>query len=257
MPDGLGVNIHLTDPKPGELEMIAAAGFKWVRMDFLWGATEPERGRYDFAHYDHLLDALDRFGMRAILILDYGHRLYDGDRAVRTDKGREAYARWAAAAVTHFQARGVVWELWNEPNGGFWSPKANVEEYAAMALAASKAMRAAAPGEAIVGPATSQIDLPFIEACCKAGLLEYWDAISVHPYRQEGPEQRRAGISQAPALAGEVREARAHGADHLGRVGLLVFVEELRSGKAGPDAGAGIPREPRERHPAFDLVRLA
>jgi hypothetical protein len=32
--DGFGVNIHFTQPKAGELEMLAAAGFKWVRMDF-------------------------------------------------------------------------------------------------------------------------------------------------------------------------------------------------------------------------------
>ncbi len=29
---GLGVNIHFTDPKPGEIKMISAAGFRWVRM---------------------------------------------------------------------------------------------------------------------------------------------------------------------------------------------------------------------------------
>src|SRR4051812_9669584 len=30
LPDGIGVNIHFTDPRPGEMEMLAAAGFKWV-----------------------------------------------------------------------------------------------------------------------------------------------------------------------------------------------------------------------------------
>jgi hypothetical protein len=39
LPDGLGVNIHFTDPKPGELELLAQGGFRWVRMDFVWGST--------------------------------------------------------------------------------------------------------------------------------------------------------------------------------------------------------------------------
>jgi len=188
VPDGLGVNIHFTDSRAGEMEMIAAAGMRWIRMDFGWEATEREKGRYDFTAYERLLTALDRFGMRAIFILDYGNRLYEKERSVRTEEGRQAYARWAAAAVAHFAHRGVLWELWNEPNGGFWAPKANVEEYAAMALAATHAIHEAEPEEAIIGPATSLIDLPFVEACGKAGLFNLWAAISVHPYRQEGPE---------------------------------------------------------------------
>ncbi len=60
VPEGLGVNIHFTDAKPGELEMLAHAGVRWVRMDFGWDGTEPEKGRYDFSPYDRLLAQLGR-----------------------------------------------------------------------------------------------------------------------------------------------------------------------------------------------------
>jgi hypothetical protein len=43
------------------------------------------------------------------------------------------------------------------------------------------------PDEKLIGPATG-LDFPFIEACFKAGLLEYWSAVSVHPYRNTDPE---------------------------------------------------------------------
>jgi hypothetical protein len=189
IPGGLGVNIHFTDARPGELEMLAAAGFRWVRMDFFWAATERERGRYDFAAYDRMLQALDAQGLRALFILDYGNKLYyEPEHAVTTDAGRQAFARWAAAAAVHFKGRGILWEIWNEPNTGFWEPKPDVQQYAALALAAAKAIRAAAPGEAIIGPATSGIDFGFLDACFKAGLLDWWDAVSVHPYRQSDPE---------------------------------------------------------------------
>jgi hypothetical protein len=36
-------------------------------------------------------------------------------------------------------------------------------------------------------PPTGSI-FPFLESCFKGGLLEYWSAVSVHPYRQLGPE---------------------------------------------------------------------
>jgi beta-galactosidase GanA len=56
--DSFGVNIHFTDPKPGEMKMLADTGFKWVRMDLNWGGTERKKGEYDFRAYDRLMTAL-------------------------------------------------------------------------------------------------------------------------------------------------------------------------------------------------------
>jgi len=201
VPDGLGVNIHFTDPKPGEMKMIAAAGFRWVRMDFVWSRTEKEKGKYDFSAYDRLVATLAENKLRAILILDYSNKLYEANNSVTTEAGREAFARWAAAAAAHFQGRGVLWEIWNEPNiSQFWKPKPKVEDYAALALAAAKAIRQAAPGEMVIGPATSGIDLKFIEGCFQAGLLEWWHAVSVHPYRQKAPETVTADYDKLRGL---------------------------------------------------------
>jgi hypothetical protein len=187
--DGFGINIHFTHPKAGELEMIAEAGFKWVRMDFLWDSTEKKKGEYDFKDFEFLMTELEKHNMSAIFILDYGNKLYDKPTAVTTDVGRKAYAQWAATAVDHFKGRGILWEIWNEPNGnGFWNGHANVHEYIPMALEAVKAIRAKTPSEIIIGPATSGVDHGFLEECFKAGLLDYWDAVSVHPYRRSKPE---------------------------------------------------------------------
>jgi polysaccharide biosynthesis protein PslG len=220
-PLGFGVNIHFTDPQPGEIEMIAAAGFKWVRMDFVWAVTEKRRGVYDFSEYDRLMTALERHGLRALFILDYGNPLYTQEKAVRTEEARQAFARWAVAAAQRFGGRGVLWEVFNEPNVElFWPPRPNVDEYIALALAVGRSFRAHAPNEKLIGPATNGIDFPFLESCFKAGLLEYWSAVSVHPYRQLGPETavaeycrlrqliemyrpKRDGNQTIPIIAGE------------------------------------------------------
>lgn len=188
VPDGAGVNIHFTDARAGEVEMLARAGCRWVRMDFAWGGTEREKGVYDFAAYDRLLAALEPQGIRALLILDYSNALYDEGLSPYSDAGRQAFAAWAAAAVRHFRGRGILWEMYNEPNIGFWKPQPDPDAYVKLALAVGEAIRAAEPGEMYIGPATSGIDLPFLETCFKAGLLRHWCAVSVHPYRQDGPE---------------------------------------------------------------------
>ena len=46
LPAGLGVNIHFTSPQPGEMEQLAAGGFKLIRMDFDWIRTEKQRGHF-------------------------------------------------------------------------------------------------------------------------------------------------------------------------------------------------------------------
>jgi hypothetical protein len=192
LPDGLGVNIHFTEPRPGEMKMLAAAGFRWVRMDLGWSGTERVAGQYDFGRYDTLLEALKPHGIRALLILDYSNKLYDQGLSPHSPEGRAAFARWAAAAVKHFRGRGILWEMYNEPNIQFWKPKPNVEHYVKLALEVGRAMRAAAPEELYIGPGTSQIDMEFLEACFQAGLLEYWCGVSVHPYRQKDPETAAA-----------------------------------------------------------------
>jgi hypothetical protein len=200
VPEAVGVNIHFTDPRPGEMEMLAASGVRWVRTDFSWDRIEKARGQYDFADYDRLIVALEANGIRPLFILCYANPLYDGGMSPHSEDGRQAFANWVAASLRHFQGRGILWEMYNEPNVGFWRPKPNVDDYIQLALAVGETMFYTAPGETYIGPATSGIDLTFLEACFKAGLLNYWSAVSVHPYRQQDPETSAEGYRNLRVL---------------------------------------------------------
>ena len=184
--DGLGVNIHFTDPGEGEMELLAAAGFRWVRMDLGWETIERERGKDDFSAIDRLVGHLERFKIKALFILDYSNRLYEQDSSVRTEIGRQAFARWAGACARRYAGRGFLWEVWNEPNISFWKPTPDAPAYAALARAA--AIHRTSPGEAVIGPACSGIDGAFLDDCFKSGVLDEFAGVSVHPYRQSDPE---------------------------------------------------------------------
>ena len=92
VPQGAGINIHFTEARPGEMEMLAAA-FRVARMDFSWGATEREKGVYDFSAYDRLLQSCDANKVRALFILDYNNPFYDDGLSPRDTE--TAAPRWA------------------------------------------------------------------------------------------------------------------------------------------------------------------
>lgn len=202
---GMGVNIHFTRGHERDLDMIAAAGFKIVRMDFGWEGIERRKGEYDWSDYDELTKSLEKRGLRPLYILDYSNGLYEevvDSRDPVTGENRRsvaspqhpdsvaAFARWAAAAAKRYSDRRIIWEIWNEPNISFWKPKPDARQYAALALAASKAIRAADAKATIVGPATSEVPAKFLAEVFATGLLDQFDAVTVHPYRQydRGPE---------------------------------------------------------------------
>jgi hypothetical protein len=217
LPQGVGVNIHFTRGHERDLDMIAAAGFKFIRMDFGWGGIERKKGEYNWSAYDELTANLETRGLRALYILDYSNPLYEETVVSKNPiTGKEqkdvaspqhpesvaAFARWAGAAAKHFAGRRIIWEIWNEPNISFWKPKPDVQQYTALALATANAIREADPNAIIVGPATSEVPVKFLEEFFAAGALVLLDAVSVHPYRsyKKGPETAAEDYAKLRAL---------------------------------------------------------
>jgi hypothetical protein len=200
IPDSIGLVIHFLNPKPGEMEMLAASGARWVRIDLAWDEIEKSPSQYDFSTYDRLVTTLESYKISPYIIFDYTNKLYDNGMSPYTEEGRRAFAQYASACVERYRGRGIIWEMYNEPNSRFWRPKPNVHDYILLALEVGEAIRIVAPGEVYIGPATALIDPGFLEACFKAGLLNYWSAVSVHPYRQRDPESAAEGFRKLREL---------------------------------------------------------
>jgi hypothetical protein len=199
VPDTVGVNIHFVTAQPGEMEMLTAAGFRWVRMDCDWAEIEKTKGHYDFSAFDKLVPLCESNHVRLMAIFDYASPFYDGNVSPHTDEGIAAFVNWSVATVKHFKGHHILWEMYNEPNG-FWKPHPDVNAYIKLALAVGKAIKAAAPEELFCGPALSGTDSAWLEPCFKSGLLEYWDAVTVHPYGDEPPESRATHYQGVRAL---------------------------------------------------------
>lgn len=203
--DAFGVNIHFTGDNAGELDRIAAAGFKMIRMDMTWSRVERTKGVYDFSGsgYDGLADGCLRRGIRPLFILDYGNALYEPGNTVRTPAGRAGFAAFAKAAVSHFRGRRILWEIWNEPNGPeFWHAPASPREYADLVQAAAPAIKAGDANALIAAPAAGWMDPNWFEPLFRMGILDLIDIVTVHLYRLRNPETAGTDFATLKRLIG-------------------------------------------------------
>ena len=188
VPEGMGVNIHFFDHESG-MDALKSLDMRWLRMDITWDRVEREKGVYDFSQVDKLMNDAKARGLRVLAIIDYANKLYEPEQKVISEAGRRAYSAYAAALVRRYAGHDVIWEIWNEPNNsGFW-PGNDPGEYMELVKAAVPAMREADPQAVILGPSAYRVAPEYMEACFKAGLFDYVDAVSFHPYRRHRPEE--------------------------------------------------------------------
>lgn len=198
VPNGLGINIHDSDDREQQLDLVKAMGFHLIRTDVLWSRIETKAGVYDWSEPDALIAMSQRRGLLPLLILAYSNPLYsrmwhaEGSRIdwayepPMTNPARDAFAAFARAAAERYRGQ-VIWEIWNEPNLSFGKP-VRLEAYIRLAIESCRAMRSAYSDAAIVGPASAGFDLRFLEDFVKGDKDACFDAISVHPYRDRDPE---------------------------------------------------------------------
>jgi polysaccharide biosynthesis protein PslG len=209
VPSGWGVNVNLRDMDEESIDAIAATGAKWIRLDLLWSRVEQKAGVYDFSKFDPVIDGVTRRGIRPLLILNYGNKVHNVD-APRTREGRAAFANYAAAAVKRYRQRGVIWEIWNEPNlKHFWRGAPSADEYAALCRVVVPAIREVSADEWIIVGSTSRFDWPFLEKCFEEGVLKDVDGVSIHPYRdKKAPETVREDWQQLKTMLARYSPAR-------------------------------------------------
>lgn len=169
---------------------IREAGFAYVRIDIFWDQVETQKGKYNWAGYDTVVEKLRRNDLKAIFVLDYNNHLYDREAGgIRTEPARRGFSDFSAAAVRRFNKSlpGVIWEIWNEPNSNeFWKPERNADEFMAMLKQAVSAIREADPAATVISGGVLalswHVTRDYLDRCFQLGLLNLVDGLGVHLY---------------------------------------------------------------------------
>jgi hypothetical protein len=172
-------------------------GSTWVRWDIDWSEIQVESAeRYDWEASDRVADMAKKYGIKSLAVITYapGWAQEEGCPAGRHCPPSQAgsFARFAGIAAAHYAVRIDAWEIWNEPNyEASWYPAADAEAYAALLVAASAAIKEAAPHATVIsgGLATIGSDdgsnltmATFVRTLYRTGANQTTDALAIHPY---------------------------------------------------------------------------
>ncbi len=165
--------------------------------------------------------------------------------------GVEAYAAFAAALARRYGPGGEFWrahpqltyepvrtfEIWNEPDGGFWLPAPNPAAYAQLYLRARQAIHAVQPSAQVIvgGLSHPTSTLPAMLAAVPRlrGLI---DGVGIHPY-----------ASTPGGVFAKVAAARAT-MTSLGLGSVPLYVTEFGWSTHGGGDDGGVPDQLRLRY---------
>ncbi|MFB3923355.1 MAG: hypothetical protein ACE145_16655 [Terriglobia bacterium] len=200
------------------------SGVKWVRIGQYenssdmtsWDWVEQTPGHYAvIPELDEAVRSLVENGVEIEIQLQYSNPLYQGDPLTRprrvllpppgigqddepvnpifippqTDDQIEAFLQYVRFMVNHFKQQVRYWELWNEPNIGYWRPHAKTKEeliakargYGKVLCRFADAVHGTNPEAKVISGGLAGPDLVFAQTAL-ASCPEKVDVIAYHTY---------------------------------------------------------------------------
>ena len=219
----------------GDLDMYKSAGSRWARIDINWEVIQ--RGgptSYDWAPFDRVVQASTSRGLTVLAGILYtpawARPANTNGTYPPTDLAN--YASFARAAAQHYAPMGVhTWEIWNEPNIGFWSPAPDPAGYVQMLKLAYPAIKQVDPTAFVISAGlspygaygqasgTQMNPLTFLERMYAAGAAGSFDALGWHPYNYTGiffhPASAWSQVSETTPSARSMMVANGDGAKQI------------------------------------------
>jgi len=176
-----------------QLDDYARLHARWIRHDFSWDKIEPQKGQFSWGGYDALVSAARSRAIEVIATVTYTPAWANGGHADHNyaPSSADEFGRFAGDVARRYATQGVHrYEIWNEPNIGFWKPLPDPVAYTAVLRAASIAIHAADPLAVVVTGGTSPAgDGPstfspqtWLSQLYANGAKPYFDAVGHHPY---------------------------------------------------------------------------
>jgi len=219
-----GINTFLQEEvelskREKQVQLIAAAGFHWIRQEFTWEDIEIH-GKGDFidrrndpdgidawAKYDHIVELAEQYNLEIITRLSNPpawSRVQGNEIGAKAPPDELAdYGDFVAAVVSRYAGRVTFFQIWNEPNvEEEWGKQPiDPERYTELLCLAYGRAKEANPQAVILSGALAPTlelseqglsDLIFLQRMYDAGAADCFDIMSVQGYGLwSGPTDQR------------------------------------------------------------------
>jgi len=218
-----GINTFLqneVEPSKREqqVQMIAEAGFHWIRQEFAWedieihGPGDFEDRRHEpyrsaWEKYDHIVDLVEQYGLEIQVRLSnppaWTRTSGDENGTFAPPDDFQDYVNFAVAVAERYQGRVHYYQVWNEPNifPEWGDQPVDPVAYTDLLCRAYDALKAVDPEIVVISGAlaptiaidgTNMSDLVFLQAMYDAGAGACFDVLSMQGYGLfSGPTDRR------------------------------------------------------------------
>lgn len=183
-----GVNAHV--PSPELLDVIAASGAEWVRIDFIWAWVEPEPDRFTWEVYDGVVREARARGLRIYATLAYTPDwATSGATWIGVPDNPADWYDVCFRAATRYRGQVDHWGMWNEPNNDRFFQGGRRDYIDGILRTGSAAVRAANPAAKVCGPELAHLDSAHWDGWLTEVLDDASDALDVvthHVYPDNG-----------------------------------------------------------------------
>ncbi|MEW2400066.1 cellulase family glycosylhydrolase [Streptomyces sp. NPDC046862] len=233
------------------LDDAVGVGAKWVRVDLSWNNIQPESAvNYEWHRFDRVAKAAKAHRLNVVAVIAYTPKWArvagcTGSQSC-APADPDTFAGFAKQAAERYAPMGVhTWEVWNEPNIGFWRPAPDPARFTELVKVTSRALRSADSKAYVVmgGLAGIKSDskgnrlspLDFLTAAAKRGVNKYVDAIGYHPYNFPALPSATPGTGTAFERISTVQGNLMAVLDTYGTPDLPIWLTET----GAPTSGAG------------------
>lgn len=177
-------------------DLLSKTGVKYARCQTGWAKCEKEKGVYDFAWLDEVVDNLHARGIVPWFNVGYGNPIYmhDAPSANATCVGcvpiyygeevLDAWRNYIEALTQHFKDRITYFEIWNEPDLlCFWYPKnPSSADYAKFASLTAEVIKANFPDAKVGICVSTPYCFDFIEDALSSLTVKELAFFAFHAY---------------------------------------------------------------------------